>query len=110
MQSRELRHNRIRAKIAGTKARPRLNVFRSTSNIYVQLIDDEDGKTMAAASSKEIKSKGPKKDIAAAVGKLIAEKAIKSGIKQIVFDRGGYTYHGRVKNLAEAARAAGLEF
>ena len=108
--SRQLRHNRVRAKITGTQARPRLNVFRSLSHIYVQLIDDEHGKTLAAASSKELRSKGPKKQIAAEVGKLAAEKAIIAGIKKAVFDRGGYQYHGRVKELADAARAAGLEF
>lgn len=108
--SRTLRHNRIRAKISGTGAIPRLNVYRSLSGIYAQLIDDEQGKTLASASSKEIKSKASKKDIASAVGKLLAEKAVKVGISQVKFDRGGYRYHGRVKNLAEAARAAGLKF
>jgi large subunit ribosomal protein L18 len=108
--SRTLRHNRIRAKVSGTKEVPRLNVYRSLTNIYAQLIDDEAGKTLAAASSKEIKSKANKSEIASAVGKLIAEKAVKAGITKVVFDRGGYQYHGRVKNLAEAARAAGLKF
>lgn len=107
---RTLRHNRIRAKVNGTAVRPRLNVFRSLSNIYVQLIDDETGTTLAAASSKELKSKGKKVDIAAEVGKLAAEKAIAKGITEVVFDRGGYRYHGRVKSLADAAREAGLKF
>ena len=116
---RKLRHNRLRAKVIGTSLKPRMNVFRSVAHIYVQLIDDENGKTLASASSKEISAKGgttsggkkhKKSEIAASVGKLAAEKAQAAGIKQIVFDRGGYQYHGRVKQLAEAARAAGLEF
>ena len=107
---RKLRHHRVRAKVSGTADKPRLNVFRSNTHIYVQLIDDENGKTMASASSHELKSKKMKKaDAAAEVGKLAAEKALKAGIKQAVFDRGGYQYHGRIKNLAEAARAAGLK-
>ena len=109
-KQRKLRHHRVRAKVIGSASKPRLNVFRSLSQIYVQLIDDESGKTLAAASSKEIKAKGKKSEIAAQVGKLAAEKAQAVGIKQVVFDRGGYQYHGRVKELAEAARAAGLEF
>jgi large subunit ribosomal protein L18 len=107
---RQFRHHRVRAKANGTAVKPRMNVFRSLSHIYVQLIDDEAGKTIAAASSAEVKSKGAKAKIAAEVGKLAAEKALKAGIKQVVFDRGGYQYHGRVKELADAARAAGLEF
>jgi large subunit ribosomal protein L18 len=87
-----------------------MNIFRSLTHIYVQFIDDEAGKTLASASSKEIKAKVPKKEMASQVGKLAAEKAQKAGIKKVVFDRGGYQYHGRVKELAEAARAAGLEF
>lgn len=106
---RKLRHARVRAKVSGTSTKPRLNVFRSNSHIYVQLIDDEAGRTLAAASSAEIKSKGKKTDLASAVGKLAAEKALKAGIKEAVFDRGGYQYHGRIKNLAEAAREAGLK-
>ena len=99
--------------------RPRLNIFRSLSQIYAQVIDDETGKTLAAASSKELSAKGgsasggkhlKKSEVAALVGKLAAEKALKAGITKVVFDRGGYQYHGRVKELAEAARAAGLEF
>jgi large subunit ribosomal protein L18 len=109
-KQRQLRHHRNRAKIFGSAARPRMNVFRSNSEIYVQLIDDETGKTIIAASSKEVKGKGPKKLMASEVGKLAAQKAVESGIKRVIFDRGGYQYHGRVKELAEAARAAGLEF
>ena len=109
-KQRKLRHNRVRAKVVGTAAKPRMNVFRSLTQIYVQLIDDEAGKTLSAASSKELKGKGKKSELAAKVGKLAAEKALALGIKKVVFDRGGYQYHGRVKELAEAARAAGLEF
>jgi large subunit ribosomal protein L18 len=108
-EQRKLRHNRIRAKVSGTISKPRLNIFRSNTNIYVQLIDDENGKTLAAASSLEIKSKGKKSEIASAVGKLAAEKALKAGIKEAVFDRGGNRYHGRIKSLADAAREAGLK-
>ena len=107
---RHQRHKRVRAKVFGTAQKPRMNIFRSLTNIYVQFIDDEQGKTLAAASSTELKSKGKKAEIAAQVGKLAADKAQKAGIKTVVFDRGGYQYHGRVKQLAEAARAAGLEF
>jgi large subunit ribosomal protein L18 len=106
---RKLRHSRVRAKVSGTSLKPRLNVFRSNSHIYAQLIDDEAGKTLVSASSLEVKGKGKKADLAIAVGKLAAEKALKAGIKQAVFDRGGYQYHGRVKNLAESARLAGLK-
>ena len=107
---RKMRHNRVRAKAKGTAAKPRMNVFRSASHIYVQIIDDEQGKTLAAASSQEIKTKGAKAKISAEVGKLAAQKALAAGIKQVIFDRGGYQYHGRVKELAEGARSAGLEF
>lgn len=107
---RKLRHHRVRSRAIGSKTKPRLNVFRSLTHIYVQLIDDETGKTLAAASSTEVKTKGKKTQIAAEVGKLAAQKALALGIKKVVFDRGGYQYHGRVKELAEAARAAGLEF
>ena len=107
---RKLRHRRIRSRVSGSKQKPRLNVFRSITNIYVQLIDDETGKTLVSASSKEIKDKANKTNIAAQVGKLIAEKATKAGVKEVVFDRGGYKYHGRVKVLADAAREAGLKF
>ena len=108
--SRQLRHRRVRARVIGTKDKPRMNVFRSLSHIYVQMIDDEAGKTLAAASSKELKTKGKKAELAAEVGKLAAQKAQAAGIKKVVFDRGGYQYHGRIKQLADAARAAGLEF
>ncbi|MBX4187247.1 MAG: 50S ribosomal protein L18 [Candidatus Doudnabacteria bacterium] len=107
---RQLRHRRVRARAIGSAEKPRLNVFRSLSHIYVQLIDDSLGKTLAAASSSEIKAKAAKAKIAAEVGKLAAERALAAGIKKVVFDRGGYKYHGRIKELAEAARAAGLEF
>jgi large subunit ribosomal protein L18 len=109
-KQRQLRHGRVRAKISGTTDRPRLSVFRSLNHIYAQLIDDESGKTLVAASSKEVKQKAKKSDLAGMVGKLAAEKALKAGISQAVFDRGGYKYHGRIKSLAEAARAAGLKF
>jgi len=109
------RHERVRKKIKGTPERPRLNVFRSLTNIYAQIIDDTTGHTLVAASTldKSLKGKiknGGNKEAAAEVGKLIAEKALEKGIKKVVFDRGGYLYHGRVKALAEAAREAGLEF
>jgi large subunit ribosomal protein L18 len=112
---RQRRHLRVRKHIIGTSARPRLNVFRSASNIYAQIIDDSVGNTLVAASSldKAVKEKiefGGNIDAAAEVGKLVAERALANGIKTVVFDRGGYPYHGRVKALAEAAREAGLEF
>ena len=106
------RHVRVRGKITGTAARPRLNVFRSLSNIYAQLIDDENGVTLAAASSveKDFTEYGGNADAAKAVGKKIAERAVEKGIKECVFDRGGYIYHGRVASLAEGAREGGLDF
>lgn len=109
------RHLRMRKKVVGTSERPRLNVFRSLNNIYAQIIDDTKGVTLVSASTldKELKdneSHGGNKESAKLVGKLIAEKAVAAGIKQVVFDRGGYIYHGRVKELADAAREAGLEF
>ena len=100
---------RIRGKISGTASRPRLSVFRSNKQIYAQLVDDLSGKTLAAASSKGI-AEGTKSEIAAKVGKAIAEKAIAAGISEVVFDRNGYLYHGRVKSLADAAREGGLKF
>ncbi|MBX4187614.1 MAG: 50S ribosomal protein L18 [Candidatus Doudnabacteria bacterium] len=109
-QIQTLRKNRIRSKVSGTANRPRMNVFRSTNHIYVQLIDDEAGKTLAAASSKEIKTKATKASLASEVGKLAAQKAKSAGISEVVFDRGGNRYHGRIKSLAEAAREAGLKF
>ncbi|MBF4517667.1 50S ribosomal protein L18 [Flavobacterium plurextorum] len=102
---------RIRKSISGTAANPRLSVFRSNKEIYAQLIDDVNGVTILAASSREKEiGKGTNVEIAAAVGKLVAEKALKAGIDTITFDRGGYLYHGRIKSLAEGARAAGLKF
>lgn len=109
-QVKALRKARVRAKVIGSAARPRLSVFRSTNNIYVQLIDDAAGKTLASASSKEITSKSNKVDLAAEVGKLAAKKAQEAGITEVVFDRGGNRYHGRIKSLADAAREAGLKF
>jgi large subunit ribosomal protein L18 len=117
MQSKKtLRRNRIRKRIrrviSGNHERPRLSVYRSNKQIYAQLIDDVKGHTIVAASSAEITSEGKMKKTEAAmqVGKLIAEKAIRKGITRVVFDRGGYLYHGRVKSLAEGARSAGLKF
>ncbi|BFM42346.1 50S ribosomal protein L18 [Flavobacterium sp. CFS9] len=102
---------RIRKSISGTAANPRLSVFRSNKEIYAQLIDDVNGVTLLAASSREKEiGKGTNVEVAAAVGKLVAEKALKAGIDTITFDRGGYLYHGRIKSLAEGARAAGLKF
>jgi large subunit ribosomal protein L18 len=104
-------HSRIRAKLAGTDVRPRLNVYRSLNHIYAQVIDDQKGQTLVAASTLQIKSKtGGNVAAAKEVGKAVAEQAVAKGIKRVVFDRGGYLYHGRVKALAEAAREAGLEF
>jgi large subunit ribosomal protein L18 len=100
---------RIRGKISGTAERPRMSVFRSNKAIYVQVIDDLSGTTLAAASSKGI-SEGTKVEIAAKVGEEIAKKAVEKGIAEVVFDRNGYLYHGRVKSLADAARKGGLKF
>lgn len=109
------KHVRVRKRIAGTSERPRLDVFRSLNHIYAQVIDDTNGNTLVAASTLDeaLKGKigfGGNKAAAAEVGKLVAQKAINKGIKQVVFDRGGYIYHGRIKELADAAREAGLEF
>ncbi len=102
---------RIRKIVSGTAARPRLSVFRSNKEIYAQLIDDVNGVTLLAASSRDKAiTKGTNIETATAVGKLVAEKAIEAGIDTVSFDRGGYLYHGRVKSLAEGARAAGLKF
>ena len=111
-ERKERRKQRIRAKIFGTKEKPRLCVFRSKKNIWVQIIDDKKGHTLISASSKEVNldKKLTKKEIAFKVGKLIAKKALEVGIKEIVFDRKGYRYHGRVKSLAEGAREGGLQF
>ena len=112
-EARQARHKRIRNKISGTKDIPRLNVFRSAKNITVQIIDDEQGVTLVSASSmdKDLKlSNGGNVEAAKKVGEAIAKKAVKAGITKVVFDRGGYLYHGRVQALAEAARENGLEF
>ncbi|KAA6347239.1 50S ribosomal protein L18 [termite gut metagenome] len=101
---------RVRKRISGTAARPRMSVFRSNKQIYVQLVDDLSGKTLVAASSLGIKESMPKKEQAAIVGGLIAEKAKVAGITTVVFDRNGYLYHGRVKEVADAARNGGLKF
>lgn len=106
------RHKRVRAKISGTPERPRLCVFRSENNIQVQIIDDVAGHTLVSASSyeKEFGNEGGNMESAKKVGALIAKRALEKGISEVVFDRGGYVYHGRVKSLAEGARKAGLKF
>jgi large subunit ribosomal protein L18 len=104
-------HFRIREKVDGTGARPRLNVYRSLNHIYAQVIDDANGTTLVSASTVQAKIKtGGNVAAAKEVGKLVAERAQEKGIKKVVFDRGGYLYHGRIKALADAAREAGLEF
>ena len=102
-------HDRIRRKLSGTTERPRLNVYRSLNHIYAQVIDDQTRQTLVSASTIKMKTGG---NVAAAkeIGKAVAEKAVEKGIKKVVFDRGGYLYHGRIKALADAAREAGLEF
>jgi len=109
---RKKRHKRVRGKISGTSERPRLNVFRSEKHIYAQIIDDSKGETLCASSSLEkgFKGSGSNKEGAAEVGKQVAARAKKKGIEEVVFDRGGYIYHGRIKELAEAAREGGLKF
>ena len=109
---RQRRHKRVRTKISGTAERPRLCVFRSNSNLYVQIIDDVKGTTLAQASTldKEVKTKHANKEAAKEVGALIAKRALEKNIKTVVFDRCGYIYHGVIKELADAAREAGLEF
>ena len=109
---RDRRHSRIRGKISGTAERPRLCVFRSEKHIYAQVIDDVAGKTLCAASSNEkgFEGLGSNKDAARKVGKAVAERAVAKGIETVVFDRGGYVYHGRVQELAEGAREGGLKF
>ncbi len=102
-------HRRIRGRVSGSTARPRLAVFRSNKGIFCQIIDDSVGHTLAAASSTET-TKAPKAEMSKAVGLLLAEKAKAAGVTKVVFDRGGYLYHGRVKALAEGAREGGLEF
>ena len=104
-------HARIRQKLSGTGVRPRLNVYRSLNHIYAQVIDDQKGETLAAASTLALKLKtGGNVAAAKEIGKAIAEQAVEKGVKKVVFDRGGFLYHGRIKALAEAAREAGLEF
>ena len=114
-QARQRRHRRVRRNLEGTSVRPRLNVFRSLQHIYAQVINDEDGNTLVSASSldpelrEQMEGKN-KTDQAKVVGKVLAERAKDQGIEQVVFDRGGYRYHGRVKALAEASREGGLDF
>ena len=105
-------HNRIRRKLSGTPERPRLAVFRSEAHIYAQIIDDTEGKTLVAASSvdKEAKTNGGNVAAAKAIGKLVAQRAKEKGVARVVFDRGGFAYHGRIKAVADGAREAGLEF
>ena len=114
MTTKELRRikikQRVRKQIFGTTDRPRLTVFRSNKQIYAQVIDDLTGKTLAAASSIAMTEKAPKKEIASKVGEIIAQKSKEAGIVAVVFDRNGYLYHGRVKELADAARKGGLKF
>lgn len=112
-QVRKKRHARVRAKLSGTAERPRLNIYRSNKNIYAQLIDDVKGVTLASASTldKELSLESTGNvEAAQKVGELIAKRAVEKGIKEVVFDRGGYLYHGRVKALADAARENGLQF
>ncbi len=104
------RHRRVRAKINGTADCPRLSVFRSNRGMYLQVIDDSKGLTLASAHSREVKTKGTKLEVSQALGQLLAEKLLAKKISQIVFDRGGNAYHGRVKAAAEGARQAGLQF
>jgi large subunit ribosomal protein L18 len=108
--ARARRHRRVRVKVAGTGQRPRLSVFRSLHHVYAQLIDDDTGRTLASASTAQLKVGKKDLEAAAAVGRTIAERAKAAGVSSAVFDRGGFLYHGRVKALAEAAREAGLEF
>ena len=106
------RHTRVRGKISGTPERPRLNVFRSNANMYAQIIDDVNGVTLVAASTldKDFEGAAGNKEAARKVGQMVAERAKAKGIEEVVFDRGGYVYHGRVAELAEGAREAGLKF
>jgi large subunit ribosomal protein L18 len=114
-EARKRRHRRIRLKLSGTAARPRLNVFRSLQHIYAQVIDDEAGRTLASASTLDHELTAgltgkPKREQAALVGKVVAERALAAGVDEVIFDRGGYLYHGRIKALADAAREGGLKF
>lgn len=111
-KNRIARHKRVRARIMGTKERPRVSVFKSNRHMFVQFIDDNTGKTVLSSkilSHKKSKTKAAKADKASEIGKILSEKAKESGIKEVVFDRGGYKYHGRVKALAEGLRAGGLK-
>jgi large subunit ribosomal protein L18 len=111
--ARQKRHQRIRLRLRGTPERPRLAVFRSLDHIYVQVIDDTSGRTLAAASTLDQQVKGAKQtktEEAAVVGRLVAERAKTAGVERVVFDRAGFRYHGRIRSLAEAAREAGLDF
>ncbi len=115
LSRRKRRHRRVRTKISGTPECPRLNVYRSINNIYAQVIDDQSGKTLAAASTIDPQlrselSHGGNREAARKVGALLANRAVDKGVKEVVFDRGGYLYHGRVKELAEGAREGGLSF
>ncbi|MDR1517078.1 MAG: 50S ribosomal protein L18 [Dysgonamonadaceae bacterium] len=101
---------RVRGKVSGTSERPRLSVYRSNKQIYAQVIDDVNGRTLASASSLKMEDKLPKKEMAAKVGDLIAKNAKEAGIETVVFDRNGFLYHGRIKELADAARKGGLKF
>ena len=109
---RKVRQVRVRKKVSGTADRPRLSVFRSLKHIYAQVIDDSAGRTLVAASSQEAvaSTSGPKIDVSATVGKVLAERALAAGVTQVVFDRGGCKYHGRVKALADGSREGGLQF
>lgn len=112
-ENRKARHDRVRKKVYGTPERPRLNIFRSGNHIYAQIIDDVAGNTLAAASTQDKTlnlNSTHNKEAAKAVGELIAKKALEKGIEEVIFDRGGYIYHGRVKELADGAREAGLKF
>ncbi|MEK7087227.1 MAG: 50S ribosomal protein L18 [Patescibacteria group bacterium] len=106
--NREIRHRRVRAKIKGTAKRPRLSIFKSNKHLYIQLIDDNAGKTLSSVSYKEIKD--GENNIAYKLGKSIAKKSVGLGVKKVVFDRGGYKFHGSIKNVALGAREGGLEF
>ena len=109
-RKRWVRHRRVRKTVRGIADRPRLAVFRSSNHICAQIIDDEQGHTLAAAGSLELKLDDAKTDVAKAVGMAVAKKALAAGVTKVVFDRGGYKYHGRVKALADAARSEGLSF
>ena len=111
-KARLIRHRRVRGKISGTAARPRLSVFRSAKHIYAQIIDDVNGVTLASASSmdKEFEGLGANKEAAKKVGEAVAKKALEKGVEEVVFDRSGYIYHGRIQALADGAREGGLKF